>query len=130
MPEEVAEAEAAEVAVEEASPTVEERPTVVETPETPAAAAEEEEGALRVREAPNRHTPVTRHPGMPTCLPSSPAGAIGPMGKVLTIVKNPQHVPGKTFGYLNQTWNEGPTSSLKQMTTQTYINCYTEMTRK
>ena len=125
--EEAAEAEVAEVAVEEASPTEEERPTVVETP---AAAAEEEEGALRVREAPNRHTPVTRHPGMPTCLQSSPAGAIGPMGKVLTIVKNPQRVPGKTFGYLNLTWNEGPTSSHKQMTTQTYINCYTVMTRK
>ena len=125
--EEAEEAEVAVVVVEEASPTEEERPTVVETP---AAAAEEEEGALRVREAPNRHTPVTRHPGMPTCLPSSPAGAIGPMGKVLTIVKNPQPVPGKTFGFPNQIWNEVPTSSIIRMTTDRYIICCTEMTWK
>ena len=123
-------AEGVEVVVAEVlktSPTEAETRVVAETPEQAEAAAEADP---RLREGPNRHTPATRQPGMRTCPHSQPAGATGPMGKVLTIVKNPQPVPGKTFGSLNQIWNEVPTSSIIRMTSDRYIICCTEMTWK
>ena len=133
MADEAAEVEAVEgVEVPEAevlktSPTEVETRVVAETPEQAVAAAEADP---RLREGPNRHTPATRRPDMLTCPHSQPAGATGPMGKVLTIVKNPQPVPGKTFGFPNQIWNEVPTSSIIRMTTDRYIICCTEMTWK
>ena len=88
----------------------------------------EVQGQVKVRVRTN--ILATRRPDMLTCPHSQPAGATGPMGKVLTIVKNPQPVPGKTFGFPNQIWNEVPTSSIIRMTTDRYIICCTEMTWK
>ena len=61
-------------------------------------------------------TPDTEHSVMLTLRLSSPAGAIGRMGKELISVKSHRHVRGRTSGSPSRTPNETGTSLERKMT--------------
>ena len=118
-----AEVEAAEAAVE----VVVEEARMVEEVTTVVVATNKKARRVRVR---RRSTPNTKPPDMLTNPHSRPAGAIGPMGNLLIIVKIRVPAPGKTFGCPSQTCNETGTSSATKMTSNLYKTRCTEVNKK
>ena len=95
--------------------------------------ADEEHPKLKAKELRDRKvrsTPSTRPLDTLTSLHSSPAGATGPMGKVLTIVKIRGHALGKMSGCQNLTCNETGTNSAAKVTFNSFMNYCMDKNRK